>query len=73
MPDDETAGAAEPPSPFEIHAILLEARNLVLRLRGNVDRVSSNAAFAIGLALAKLDIAKELVEQDIDASEKKSP
>jgi len=56
----------EPLSPEAIHAVLMEAFGQVSTLRGNVDGVSCDSAFAIGECLGQLSKAKALVGRDID-------
>jgi hypothetical protein len=55
-----------PLSPEAIHAVLLDAYGRIASLRGNVDTVSGDSAFAIGECLGQLSKAKALVGRDID-------
>jgi hypothetical protein len=50
----------------EIHEVLRQAFDAVAALHGQIDRVSSDTAFAIGASLGTLGKAKELVGRDID-------
>jgi predicted RNA methylase len=62
---------AAPLSPEAIHAVLLDAHNRVAALRGNVETVSTDSAFAIGAALGELSKAKALVGRDIDGARRR--
>lgn len=60
-----------PLTPEEIHAVLFEAWEQITALRGRCEfLISTDTAFALGLALGTIGQAKALVGRDIDQARK---